>query len=100
MGQPLKLDRGAIAALCRRFGVTRLAIFGSAVTDRFDPACSDVDFLVEFAPESASLDTYFGLKQALEDLFGRSVDLVSPNALRNPYFAERVEQTREELYAA
>lgn len=39
-------------------------------------------------------------RDTLEDLFGRSVDLVSPNALRNPYFAERVEQTREELYAA
>ncbi len=101
MGQPLVLDREAIAALCRRHGVTRLAIFGSAVTDRFDPDHSDVDFLVEFREDVPNaFNAYFGLKDALEGLFGRSVDLVSPNALRNPYFAQRVEHTREELYAA
>ncbi|MBN9607692.1 MAG: hypothetical protein BGO26_09500 [Actinobacteria bacterium 69-20] len=100
MGKPLELDREAIAALCRKFGVARLAVFGSATTDRFDPERSDVDFLVEFRPGMASLSTYFGLKDALEDFFGRSVDLVSPEALRNPYFAATVEETREELYAA
>lgn len=100
MSTPPDLDSDAIAALCRRYGVMRLAVFGSAVTDRFDPARSDVDFLVEFAPESASLDTYFGLQKALAEMVGRPVDLVAPTALRNPYFAARVEETREELYAA
>ena len=67
-------------------------MFGSAVTDRFDPERSDVDFLVEFQHVAASLQNYFGLKEALEELLGRPVDLVAPRALRNPYFAE--------LYAA
>jgi predicted nucleotidyltransferase len=100
MAGPLELDREAIAALCRQYGVRRLAVFGSATTDRFDPERSDVDFLVEFNPASASLRTYFGLKEDLERLLGRPVDLVAPAALRNPYFAAGVEETREELYAA
>ncbi len=101
MGQPLDLDREAIAALCRSYGVSRLAVFGSAVTDRFDPAHSDVDFLVEFREDArVSFRTYFALRMALEKLLGRPVDLVMTKALRNPYFAAEVEKTRSELYAA
>lgn len=97
----LALDRDAIADLCRQYGVRRLCVFGSAVTDRFDPERSDVDFLVEFGDGSPeSFDTYFGLKEALEDLLGRPVDLVEPVALENPYFAASVGETAEELYAA
>lgn len=101
MGAPAVVDRDAIAALCRRFSVSRLALFGSAATDRFDPARSDVDFLVEFRDDvDDAFLAYFGLKGALEDLFDRPVDLVSPKALRNPYFAASVHETEEELYAA
>lgn len=60
-----------------------------------------MDFLLEFREDVPdSFAAYFGLKEALERLLGRQVDLVMPKALRNPYFAETVEQTREELYAA
>jgi predicted nucleotidyltransferase len=97
----LVLDRDAIADLCRRFGVRRLAVFGSALTDRFDEARSDVDFLVEFSDDSSSrFDAYFGLKEELESLLGRPVDLVSPSALENPFFAASVEAEAQELYAA
>lgn len=95
------LDRDAIADLCRRRGVRRLAVFGSAVTDRFDEARSDVDFLVEFTEgRHGRFDAYFGLKEELEALLGRAVDLVTPSALENPYFAASVEATAQELYAA
>ena len=69
----------------------RLLLFGSAGTEHFDAATSDIDFLVEFddAPVSR-FDAYFGIKEALEALFGRPVDLVSTAALENPYFAESV----------
>jgi predicted nucleotidyltransferase len=98
---PLTLDRQAIANLCRQYGVRRLAVFGSAVTDEFDPNRSDVDFLVEFGDDgNDGLETYFGLKWALEELLGRSVDLVAPKAMQNPYFAAEVHRTVEELYAA
>ena len=91
-----------ITALCRRHRVRRLEVFGSALDDRFDPQHSDVDFLVEFEPlaEGQYADAYFGLKEALELLLGRPVDLVMTQAIRNPYFLEAIEPTRTLLYAA
>jgi predicted nucleotidyltransferase len=91
-----------LVRLCEQFGVTRLDVFGSATGGDFDAARSEVDFLVELDPPAgmARFDAYFGLKEALEALLGRSVDLVDPSALANPYIAEAVERTRESLYAA
>jgi uncharacterized protein len=82
----------AIAELCRRFGVRRLYLFGSAATGRFDPARSDLDFLVEFEPDNTRnyADAYFGLLEQLEALFSRSVDLLTPASLKNPYLRKRV----------
>ncbi len=93
--------RAELHDLCRRFGVRRLDLFGSAARGDFDPACSDLDFLVEFEPKEPGgyADAYFGLKESLERLFGRSVDLVSPASIRNPWFRESVEETRSVLYA-
>lgn len=94
--------RGDVVALCRRFGVRRLDVFGSAVSGEFDAARSDVDFLVEIDPPRgmSRFDAFFGLKESLEDLLGRPVDLVDPSALDNPYFAATVQTTRQALYAA
>jgi predicted nucleotidyltransferase len=91
-----------LVAACGRFGVRRLEVFGSAATGDFDPSSSDIDFLIEFDDHSAKnlFYRYFGLKDALELLFGRSVDLVMVGALRNPYFIDSVNQTRELVYAA
>lgn len=101
MSVGLELDEGTIAALCRRFGVRRLSVFGSAATEAFDPERSDVDFLVEFDPDAADrFDAYFGLKEELERLAGRPVDLVMPKSLDNPYFAASVARSRRDLYAA
>lgn len=101
MAGPLVLDRAAIAAACERYGVRRLVVFGSAVTDRFDESSSDVDFLVEFRDDVADrFDAYFGLKESLEVILGHPVDLVSRAALENPYFAASVDETGQELYAA
>lgn len=83
---------------CRRFHVRRLDVFGSTARGDFDPAQSDFDFLVEFdrsAPEALSLKTFFGLKAALEKPFGRSIDLVEPSAMRNPYVKASVDRVRE-----
>ena len=89
-----------IRELCRRFGVRRLELFGSATTDTFDPKRSDLDFLVDFDTGSAGLfKRYFGLKEALEALNGRAVDLVMISTLRDPYFIESVNKTRQLVYA-
>jgi uncharacterized protein len=77
--------REALAALCRRYGVVRLEVFGSAARGHdFDPARSDVDFLVEFKKDAglSALDQFFGFAEALEDILGRRVDLVDRGALQ------------------
>lgn len=95
------LDLEAIARACESFGVQRLRIFGSAITDRFDPNTSDVDFLVDFLPERGDyFHDYFDLKTELEQIVGRDVDLVDAGAVKNPYFAKSAFGTAEDLYAA
>ena len=97
----LPLDREAIVALCRRHGVVRLSVFGSALTDRFDPKRSDVDLTVEFAADLPDrFGAYFGLKEDLEQLFDRPVDLLVRTAIDNPFFEAEVARTEELLYAA
>jgi predicted nucleotidyltransferase len=91
-----------LTALCRKYDVRRLDVFGSALRDDFDPDRSDLDFVVEFNnfnPDNAA-DRYLGLMVDLEDLFDRQVDLVSYRAIRNPYFKQVVDQSRISLYAA
>jgi predicted nucleotidyltransferase len=90
-----------IVELCRKRQVERLALFGSAATGTFDPASSDLDFLVEFSrlTPARHAECYFGLQEDLERLFGCAVDLVEPGPIRNPYFREAVEQSQILLYA-
>lgn len=94
--------RTDLEALCRRFGVRRLEVFGSAATGAFRAEESDLDLLVEFeaAVGAGYADRYFGLLESMEQLFGRPVDLVVASAIKNPYFRESVEQTKSLLYAA
>lgn len=95
--------REALRDLCMKYKVRRLEIFGSAVTgEDFDSERSDLDFLVEFLPlrQGEYADTYFGLLEALEDLFNRHVDLVMTGAIKNPYFLEAIDKNRKVLYAA
>ncbi|ONI84043.1 hypothetical protein ALI22I_35945 [Saccharothrix sp. ALI-22-I] len=91
-----------VEELCRALGVRRLDVFGSAVGDSFDLVSSDVDVLVEFdvRPGFDHFGNYFALKEGLERIFNRQVDLVSGSSIRNPYFRQRVMETREQLYAA
>jgi predicted nucleotidyltransferase len=98
----IELHREELRALCRRFHVRRLDLFGSAARGDFDPEQSDVDFIVEFERDTPlhPFDTYFGLQEELEALFGRKVGLVELSAVRNPYLKASIEQSRETVYAA
>lgn len=90
-----------ISEICRRYGVRQLELFGSATTDAFDPHRSDLDFLLEFDGNPSDLfNRYFDLKESLEALCGRDVDLVMIGAMENPYFIESVNKTRQLVYAA
>ena len=95
--------RDALGEICRRYGVARLEVFGSAAGEGFDPERSDIDFLVEFRPGvdlGPWMARYFDLGRELEGLLGREVDLVMTSALKNPYFVREVNRTRKLLYAA
>jgi predicted nucleotidyltransferase len=94
--------REQIAELCRTHHVKRLAVFGSAVRDDFDPARSDVDVLVEFdeMPIEIYSDNKWSLHDALVALFGRKIDLLTWKNIRNPYFLNELESSHEMLYAA
>ncbi len=103
MVENVQLHQATLHDLCRKFCVRRLELFGSAVTDHFDPVASDFDFLVEFELNSplGPFHQYFDLLLAMEELFGRPVDLVEASAIRNPYFRQAVERgPRTLLYAA
>lgn len=92
-----------IAALCRQYGVARVEIFGSAAVGDFDPARSDIDFLIDYSPETDVgpwLTRHFELKERLEALLVRPVDLVMVGGLRNPYFIRSVEASRKLLYVS
>jgi predicted nucleotidyltransferase len=102
MNPVVESRRAQVAELCRQRRVKRLELFGSAARDDFDEAHSDIDFLVELDndPQVSPLDAYFGLKDALEAMFGRPVDLVSMGSIVNPYVMAAIERDRQVVYAA
>lgn len=101
MRTALDLDEAAITHACRLYGVARLSVFGSVLTPEFDPVRSDVDLLVEFEHGRENLfHDYFDLKDALEEIVGRPVDLVDAAAVANPYFKAAVLASAQEFYAA
>ena len=100
---PMVAERSAeLESLCQRYSVLRLELFGSAATDEYRPADSDLDFLVEFKelPLRAYGAAYFGLLKSLEQMFGRSVDLVDNSSIKNPYLRESVDESKVLVYAA
>jgi predicted nucleotidyltransferase len=91
-----------LKALCKKYHVSTMYLFGSAVTDTFNDN-SDVDFLISFKSDvrlEEYADNYFDLLFEMEDIFGRKVDLVTEKTLSNPYFIQSVEQTKQLIYAA
>lgn len=94
----------ALAALCRRYGVLRLELFGSAARGLdFDPSRSDADLLVEFGAGSTDLLLFLDFKEQAEAILGRPVDLVEREAVeasRNPIRRRRILAEAELLYAA
>ena len=102
---PALLDahKSTIVKLCQDFGVTRLEVFGSVVTDAFDPLRSDIDFLVSY-PEGYDFGPWLGrfqeLEEALAEALAHPVNLVMTSALRNPGFAHEASKTRQVIFDA
>jgi uncharacterized protein len=100
---PLIPDRvAAVADLCGKYHVRRLALFGSATSQHFDPIRSDLDVLVEFQlmPPAQHADSYFGLMEDLQRLFGRPIDLIELSSIRNPYLPKAIIASQVTLYDA
>ena len=97
----IELNMQRIIDLCRRHRVRTLAVFGSILTDRFTDK-SDVDLLVDFEPADPDrfdyVSNYFSLRDALELIFNRKVDLIEERALRNKYFIANVNRTKQVIY--
>jgi uncharacterized protein len=94
----LSFDHEALARLCERYGIRRLAIFGSVLRGENRPN-SDLDILVEFRPGSVPGLAFITLQNELTALFGRTVDLVTPGFL-SPHFRDRVVLEASPLYEA
>ena len=100
MNPQVQLDRSVLAAFCRKWRIRELSIFGSALRDDFGPE-SDLDFLVSFEPEAPlDIDWLLDMKEEMETRFGRPVDIVEKEALRNPWRKYEILRTREVIYAA
>jgi predicted nucleotidyltransferase len=81
-----------IVDLCKRFGVVKLELFGSATGPNFDPDASDFDFIATFA-ETPGIE-FVAFADELERIVGRSVDVLSNHPIRNPYLRREVDATR------
>lgn len=92
---------GKIRKLCENHYVSQLSVFGSILTDKFNQN-SDIDFLVDFSNIDLQFyaDNYFSLKQALEDIFMRQVDLLENKAIKNPYLRQSIDSSKRLLYEA
>ena len=88
-----------IFALCKKHKVNKLFVFGSILTNRFNEK-SDVDLVVDF--KKTEIDDYFNnffdLKYSLQDLFGREVDLLEEQTIRNPYLKENIDLSKMLIY--
>jgi uncharacterized protein len=96
----IPIDAEQVAAFCRKWRITEFALFGSVLRDDFRPD-SDVDVLVSFERDAPwSLWDLLDMQDELAALFGRRVDLVEREALRNPFRRQEILSTRQVIHAA
>ncbi len=97
----IELNMDKIIALCKKYKVAKLWVFGSILTPRFNDD-SDVDLSVSFRKDEIGLldyaDNFLDFLDELKTLFGRDVDLVSEDAVRNPYFRRELDATKQLIY--
>ncbi|HEX5759968.1 MAG TPA: nucleotidyltransferase family protein [Thermoanaerobaculia bacterium] len=100
MNAAVQIEPHRLEDLCRRWKIQELALFGSVARGEFAPE-SDVDILVTFEADAPwTLWDLSRLRQEMRDLFGRNVDLVEQNGLRNPFLRQEILSTKQVIYAA
>lgn len=97
----IELNMEKIIALCKKYKVAKLWVFGSILTPRFN-ADSDVDFSVIFDNQNIPLleyaDNYLDFHSELKALLSREVDLITEDSLTNPYFIKSLNATKKLIY--
>lgn len=93
----IKKYRDDIETLCHDLSLARLDLIGSAARADFNEM-SDIDVLVTFDGNESLFDRYFALKERLEEIFERDVDVIEERAIRNPYFRASIERDRVRIY--
>ena len=95
----VEINRDRLTELCEQHSVKELYLFGSILTDKFNDT-SDIDMLIQFSTIDvlAYFDNYMDLKEALENLFQREVDLVENQAIKNPIFRQVIEREKKIVY--
>ena len=88
-----------LASLCSQYNVEKMYLFGSALTSNFTDE-SDIDFLVKFKADEVPdyFDNYLDFKEHLIELFGRDIDLLEEQALRNPILIKSINNSKELIY--
>jgi len=100
MSPKIQIDLEKIATFCRKWKITEFAVFGSVLREDFRPD-SDVDVMVSFEQNAGwSLLDIVEMKDELELVLGREVDLVEKGAVRNPFRRHAIMTNRAVLYAA
>jgi predicted nucleotidyltransferase len=98
----LESKKPSVTSLCREFGVIRLRVFGSALSDTWSPSESDIDFAADFERVEGlnAFDQVLGFKVELEAILQARVDLVDLRLSKNPFFKQNVESQAKTVYAA
>jgi len=96
---PIELNKDKLNELCDTHKVKELYLFGSVLTEKFNET-SDIDMLIQFNPVDLLeyFDNYMDLKEKLEILFQRPIDLVENQAIRNPIFRKVIEREKQLVY--
>lgn len=89
----------SIRGLCEKHGVRTFSVFGSATREDFHEG-SDIDFVVDFNEEDPFkyADLYFLLKEKLEELLDRQIDLIEERAIKNKFFKKEIDETKVLIY--
>lgn len=99
----IQMNIDKITALCKKYKVAKLWVFGSILTPHFNDD-SDVDFSVNFDSDSITregldwADIFFDFMHELESLFGRRIDLVCDDAVKNKVFRKELDATKQLVY--
>ena len=88
-----------IKQLCKEYRVKNFSVFGSVLTDNFS-ANSDIDFVVDFEETDPVkyTDLYFQLKDKLEQLLKRQIDLIEERGIKNPFFRKEIDESKVVIY--